>query len=163
MGKVTKHKGKGDEIPKFMATELLEQKAQADLDRQNYRRAKEWLKELCNRNKPHYLPRLIECYNGLAKQMLEKGQTADAKTIFAQIRLLAGDKVDPGAEAQLAIRSEDYLTAAAVLSRQRSGGQKPRNAEDGRLMADARKDPEVLGTRNVELSRGKSPCILTRC
>jgi hypothetical protein len=73
MSKTTKYKGKGVDIPKFLATETLEQKAQSDLDRQNYRRAKEWLKELCKRNKSKYLPQLIECYNGLAKQMLEKG------------------------------------------------------------------------------------------
>jgi hypothetical protein len=137
MSKTTKYKGKGVDIPKFLATETLEQKAQSDLDRQNYRRAKEWLKELCKRNKSKYLPQLIECYNGLAKQMLEKGQTADAKTIFDQIRFLAGDKVDPNAEAQLAIRSEDYLAAAEVLIRQCGDGHKPLSTKDGRTMADA--------------------------
>ena len=137
MSKFKKNKAKGDEPPKFLTTEVLEQKANSDLARRNYRRAKEWLKELCKRNKGQYLPQLIECYNGLARQMLEKGQTADAKTIFDHIRFLAGDKVDPNAEAQLATRSEDYLAAAKVLIRQYGNGNKPLNTEDGRGMADA--------------------------
>ena len=137
MSKFKKNKAKGDEHPKFLTTEVLEQKANSDLARQNYRRAKEWLKELCKRNKDRYLPRLIECYNGLAVQMLENSQTADAKIIFDHIRFLAGDKVDPYAEAQLATRSEDYLTAAKVLVRQYGDGNKHLSPEDSRVMADA--------------------------
>jgi len=137
MSKFKKNKAKGDEPPKLLTTEVLEQKANSDLARQNYRRAKEWLKELCKRNKDRYLPRLIECYNRLAVQMLENGQTADAKIIFDHIRFLAGDKVDPYAEAQLATRSDDYLTAAKVLVRQYGEGNKHLNPEDSSVMADA--------------------------
>ena len=137
MSKFKKNKAKGDEPPKFLATEVLEQKANSDLARQNYRRAKEWLKELCKRRKEQYLPRLIECYNGLAKQMLEKGQIAEAKTIFDHIRFLGGDKVNPFAEAQLATMSEDYLAAAEALIRGHGNGNKTLSTEDGRIMADA--------------------------
>ncbi|MDO8721430.1 MAG: hypothetical protein Q7J31_04290 [Syntrophales bacterium] len=136
MSKFKKNKSKGEDNPKLLTTEVLEQKAQSDLDRQNYRRAKEWLKELCKRNKSHYLPQLTACYNGLAKQMLEKGQTVDAKNIFDHIRFLAGDKVDPHAEAQLATRSENYSAAAEIMIRRYGDGNKPLTTEDGRVIAD---------------------------
>ncbi len=137
MSKFKKNKAKGDEPPKFLTTEVLEQKANSDLARQNYRRAKEWLKELCKRSKEKYLPQLIECYNGLARQMLGKGQTAEAKTIFDHIRFLAGDKVDPYAEAQLATMSEDYLAAVEALIKGHGNGNKHLSTEEGGIMADA--------------------------
>jgi len=153
MGKFKKNKTKGDKTPKLLTTEVLEQKTKSDLARLNYRRAKEWLKELCKRSKEQYLPQLIECYNGLAKQMLEKGQTAEAKIIFDHIRFLAGDKVDPFAEAQLATRSGDYLAAAEVLIRRYGDGNKPLNTEDGRGMADAL----VVAFEDIPLLKEENP------
>jgi hypothetical protein len=136
MSKATKHKAKRwADNPKLLPTETLEQRAQADLSRQNYRRAKEWLKELCRRSNEQYLPQLVQCYEGLAKQMLEKGQRAEAKTVFDQIRFLIGDKADPSLEAQLAIQSGGHAAAGFIERRSQEG--KPFNAGDARVMADA--------------------------
>jgi hypothetical protein len=80
MSKFKKQKIKGYESPKLLATEALEEKTADDLDQQNYRWVKEWLKEHCKRNKELYQTR----------QMLEKGQRHEAKTVFEQIWLLTG-------------------------------------------------------------------------
>lgn len=137
MSKLRKNKTKSDDNPNLLKTETLEEKVRTDLDQHNYRRAKEWLKELCRRNKSQYLPQLIGCYHELAKQMLKKGLIADAKTIFDQIRFLTGGKMDPDAEAQLAISARDYPAAAKALIRQYGDGKKPPGAKEGRFMADA--------------------------
>ena len=138
MGKLKKQKNKGHESPKLLATALLEEKTAADLDRQNYGRAKEWLKELCKRNKELYQPRLIACYQRLAEQMLEKGQRHEAKTVFEQIRLLTGRPVDGRMEAQSLALADDYSAAAAAMVRRygEEGGENLTVAE-GESLADA--------------------------
>jgi len=138
MSKFKKHKIKGYESPKLLATQVLEEKTAADLDRQNYRRAKEWLKELCKRNKELYQPRLIACYQGLAQQMLGKGQLPEAKTVFEQIRLLTGRPVNGRLEAQSLTVADDYSAAASVSVRQygeEGGGTL--TAAEGKSLADA--------------------------
>jgi len=144
MSKFKKQKTKGHESPKLLATEALENRKAADLDQQNYRRAKEWLKELCKRNKERYQPQLIACYQGLARQMLEKGQLHEAKTVFEQIRLLTGRPVDGRIEAQSLTLADDYHAAAAALVRKygeeettRTAGDINHAAADGKAMADA--------------------------
>ncbi|MEI7672351.1 MAG: hypothetical protein WCK00_09590, partial [Deltaproteobacteria bacterium] len=104
----------------------------------NYRRAKEWLKELCKRNKDLYQPRLIACYQGLARQMLEKGQLPEAKTVFEQIRLLTGRPVDGRLEAQSLTLADDYSAAASAMVRRygEEGGNTLTAAEE-KSMADA--------------------------
>jgi len=138
MSKLKKQKTKGYESPKLLATQVLEEKTAADLDQQNYRRAKEWLKELCKRNKGLYQPRLIACYQGLAQQMLEKGQLHEAKTVFEQIRLLTGRPVDGRLEAQSRTLTDDYRSAAAVMVRRYGEeGGKPLTTAEGKSLADA--------------------------
>jgi hypothetical protein len=82
MGKLKKQKNKGHESPKLLATALLEEKTAADLDRQNYGRAKEWLKELCKRNKELYQPRLIAC-RFLRARIEDVGRFSDEPAGFA--------------------------------------------------------------------------------
>ncbi|OPY61040.1 MAG: hypothetical protein A4E57_04295 [Syntrophorhabdaceae bacterium PtaU1.Bin034] len=135
MSKSKKGKSTKAENPHQLTTEVLEQRTKNDLDLQNYRRAKEWLKELSRRDKAKYLPRLIDCYNHLARQMLEKGQTSEAKTVFDQIRTLTGGGADFLSEIVLARSSGDYRRAAdaAISHCSRDGSL---TGEDGRLVAD---------------------------
>ncbi|HAJ26249.1 MAG TPA: hypothetical protein DCG53_03225 [Syntrophus sp. (in: bacteria)] len=160
MSKFKKQKTRGHESPKLLPSEFLEQKAAADLDQQNYRRAKEWLKELCKRNKELYLPRLVACYQSLAQQMLEKGQLQEAKTVFEQIRLLTGRSVDGLIEAQSLTIADDYRAAAAVLVRRYGDGRTNRTAgdiapaaADGRALADAL----VIACEDIPELQGNHP------
>ncbi|MEK7242700.1 MAG: hypothetical protein AAB112_00840, partial [Thermodesulfobacteriota bacterium] len=138
MSKLKKQKTKGYESPKLLATQVLDEKTAADLDQQNYRRAKEWLKELCKRNKELYQPRLIACYQGLAQQMLEKGQRHEAKTVFEQIRLLTGRPVDGRLETPSLTLTDDYsATASVMVRRYGEEGGKPLTAAEGKTLADA--------------------------
>ncbi len=138
MTQFKKQKTKGHGSPKLMTTEVLEEKTAADIEQQNYGRAKEWLKELCKRNKELYQPQLIACYQGLARQMLEKGQRQEAKTVFEQIGVLTGRPFDGRLEAQRPTLADDYnVTALAMVRRYGNvGGEAPRAAE-GKTLADA--------------------------
>lgn len=154
MGKFKKQKIKGRENPKLLTTQVLEEKTAADLDQQKYRRAKEWLKELCKRNKELYQPRLIACYQGLARQMLEKGQLPEAKTVFDQIRLLTGRPVDGRLEAQSLTLADDYSAAAAAMVRRYGEeGGKNLTAAEGKSMADAL----VIAFENIPELRESHP------
>lgn len=73
MGKNKKHKARPTDSSSFLTTQDLEQRVNADLTQQNFRRAKEWLKEICRRDKGQSLPRMISCYENLARQMLTRG------------------------------------------------------------------------------------------
>ncbi len=158
MSKPKKQKPKGLESPKLLTTEALEQKTALDLDQHNYRRAKEWLKELCKRNKDLYQPRLIACYQSLARQMLEKGQRNEAETVFEQIRLLTGRPVDRRLEAQSLTLADDYraaATAAAGVLGEKGG--EPLTEAKGKALADnlvlAFEDIPELQENHPELHR----------
>ena len=133
-----KNKLKRNNHPNQLSLEALEQRAEIDNAQRNFRRAKEWLKELCKRNKEKYLPQLIDCYNGLARQMMEKGQMSEAKTVLDQIRQLSGDKggIDPQAEVLLALQSGDFKKAAETLISHYGERDAPLSPEDGRSLAD---------------------------
>lgn len=158
MSKLQKQKNKRQESPKLLTTEVLEQKTAADLDRHNYSRAKEWLKELSKRNKDLYQPRLIDCYQKLAGQMLEKGQRNEAKTVFEQIRLLTGSPVDGRLEAQSLTLADDYRAAAsAMVGRNGEEEGKPLTGAEGKALADnlviAFEDIPELQKNHPELQR----------
>ncbi len=55
MGKSRKHKAKSSENLHELKKEILEGRAESDLAARNYRRAEEWLKELCRRDRATYL------------------------------------------------------------------------------------------------------------
>ena len=67
---------------------LLEKKAESDLESGRYRKAKDGFKELYALNKEKYLPALLESYKGMVKQMLDNGQTEEAKIVVEHIRTL---------------------------------------------------------------------------
>jgi tetratricopeptide (TPR) repeat protein len=136
--KQNKQKAKGDESPRLLSAKALEEKTAVDLEQGNYRRAKEWLKELSKRNKELYQPALVDCYQKLAAQMLEKGQRSEAKTVFDQIKMLTGRSVDGLLEAQSLTMGDDYpAAAAAMVGRLGDLHQKPLSGEEKRRLADA--------------------------
>ena len=138
MSKFKKHKPKRDENPNRLDMGVLEEKARSDMAQENFRRAKESLKELCKRDKEKFLPLLIECYNGLARQMIEKGQTSEAKTVLDQIRQLTGGEggIDPRADVFMALASGDYRRAAEALIGLYGDGNNPLSPEDSDTFAD---------------------------
>jgi len=125
MGKLRKQlSGKTGPSPKIMATADLERNAAADLGRQNFSRAKEWLKELCKRDRERYLPQLIACYEGLAAQMSAQGRHHEARVVREQIRQIAGER-EPARETA-APKEEtgggDVFAAAAAAVLTKWGG-----------------------------------------
>jgi tetratricopeptide (TPR) repeat protein len=138
MSKAKKQKAKGLESPQLLSTQVLEERAAADLERRNYRRAKEWLKELSKRNKELYQPALIDCYQKLAGQMLEKGLRNEARTVFERIRILTGRPVDERLEAKDLTLGDDYLAAAlAMIARRGDEKRPPLDRGEERFLADS--------------------------
>ena len=122
---------------KTLPTEVLDQKARLDLEQKNYRRAKDWLKELYKRDREQYLPMLVECYRFLATQMIERGQTAEAKTVLDQIRTLSGGESDLASETLLALKSGDFSTAARVFVDTYSRQKNALSQRNASIAADA--------------------------
>ncbi|MEI6125511.1 MAG: hypothetical protein WCQ99_03055 [Pseudomonadota bacterium] len=118
MAKGKKHKPLKSEAPHLLSTEALEEKAHADMLQLNFRRAKDWLKELCKRCRDKYQPLLIECYQKQAHYLLDKGQSIDAQIILGHIRNLTGGAMPPGAQALSPAQTGDYAaTAQAYVDR----------------------------------------------
>lgn len=158
MGKQSKHKTKRDENPKALSTKALEEKTALDLAQKNYRRAKEWLKELTRRDKQKHQPALIDCYRQLASQMLEKGLRNEANTVFEQIRLLTGRAVDGLLEAKSMTMGDDHAAAAAAAAgRLDDAPRDPLKPEEEKQLADtlvvAFDEAPALRERHPEVDR----------
>lgn len=82
----------------------LEERAFEDLQNERFRRAKDAFKELCRHDKEKYLPELIKCYKGLAKQMIETGCTFEAQTMIDYIKTLSPDFDKSSLQSQITIK-----------------------------------------------------------
>lgn len=100
---------------KRLPADQLERNAQTEMQHLNYRKAKDFLKELHRRNPEKYLHSLVSCYEALAKQMIQRGQTADAKVVLEHIRSLTGKDVPPETLALFSAGSGDYTASARTF------------------------------------------------
>ena len=83
MAKKKKNKKKNKD--EHLSVEEFAHMAQGYLEKSSFRKAKDIYKKLCKQDREKYLPKLVESYEGLMKQMLECGQIKEAKVIMEHI------------------------------------------------------------------------------
>ena len=133
-----KNKGKEHSAQQksFFFPEVIEQQARDDLAKGRFRQAKDGFKELCKLDKEKYLPELLECYNGLANQMIQNGQLSDAAQIIDNIKALTGDKNEGALDMLIAMKKKDYDGVARIYADLLSQGKNRATVQASPLVAD---------------------------
>ena len=72
-----------------VAVDPQEQRARSFFAAGKFRKAREEFKLLCKRDRPRYLPLLIEANLGLVEEMLAKGQNSEAQQVIAYLKTIA--------------------------------------------------------------------------
>lgn len=99
------------QIKKPVSIEMMVQKAGEAFAAGKYRKAKDLYKDLCKHDRNKYLPLLINSYEELAKELMKKGQTTEAKTVIDYVKTLDPDKSFSSIETQINIKkSNDSAT-----------------------------------------------------
>ncbi len=115
-----KSKGNMPHQKSFFDQETLEIQARELLAKGKFRQAKDAFKDLCKIDKAKYLPELLQSYHGLANQMIQNGQAADAAKIIENIKALSSGG-DGGGEVSLeiaiAMKKKDYEAIARVCEK----------------------------------------------
>jgi hypothetical protein len=100
----------------------------------HFRKARDLYKELCKRDRPRFLGKLIEANRGLALQMIQKGQCSEASQVRDYLKTIAPAEVLHELDLELALKQQHWpetLRVALALWRLPSGSQR------GALLADA--------------------------
>ncbi len=138
---MSKGKNKGRESfvhqKTFFSPEIIEEQARDDLEKKKFRQAKDGFKELCKLDKEKYLPKLLECYHGLANQMIQNGQLSDAAQIIDNIKALTGDKDEGTLDILIAMKKKDYDAVARIYADLLSRGKNLANIQELPRVADA--------------------------
>ncbi len=121
----------------FFFPEILEKEARDNLAQGKFRQAKDNFKELCKREKEKYLPELLECYHGMANQMIQNGQLSDAVQIIENIRELTGDRSEGALDILISIKKKDYDSVARIYTNLLSQGKGATVLRESSLVADA--------------------------
>lgn len=117
--------------------EIIERQARDDLAKGKFRQAKDGFKELCKLDKGKYLPFLLECYHGMANQMIQNGQLSDAAQIIDNIKALTGDKSEGSLDILIAMKKKDYDAVARIYINLLSQGSGTPNIQELPQIADA--------------------------
>ncbi len=96
---------------KSISPAQLEQKARDDLKNHRYRKARDGFKELCKHDRDKYMPELILSYKGLAKQMVESGQTGEAQVVIDHIKTLDKNADNIQLETEISLKRADSESA----------------------------------------------------
>jgi hypothetical protein len=99
----------------------------------HFRKARDLYKELCKVDRPRFVGRLIEANQGLALQMIQKGQCSEAVQVRNYLKTIAAPEVLLELDLELARRQHHWpetLRAALALWNLPSGAQR------GALLAD---------------------------
>ncbi len=96
-----------------------EKQARELLAKGKFRQAKDAFKDLCKTDKVKYLPELIQSYQGLANQMIQNGQSADAAQIIENIKALSsgGGSGAVSLEIAIAMKKKDYEAIARIYEK----------------------------------------------
>ncbi len=87
-----------------------ERRAREFLVAGRFRKARDEIKLLCKIDRPKYLPLLIEANQGLAREMLAKGQVSEAQQVIAYLRTIASPADVRAVELEIAVKSNDAKT-----------------------------------------------------
>lgn len=156
---MSKEKNKGQEDfahqKAFFFPEVIEKEARDTLAKGKFRQAKDGFKELCKLDKEKYLPNLLECYYGMANQMIQNGQLSDAAQIINNIKALTGDNNEGSLDILIAIKRKDYDTVARLYANLLSRGKDIPNIQESPLVADAL----VIAFREFPQLKSASPAV----
>ncbi|RLB35252.1 MAG: hypothetical protein DRH11_03355 [Deltaproteobacteria bacterium] len=97
--------------------EVLEKKASDALQARKYRQARDYLKELCKRDREKYLPELIAAHEGLALQMINEGRFSDAKQVVDHLTDLGATGKKGWLEFIVSFKQGDFVKAACAALR----------------------------------------------
>lgn len=111
-----KKKKKKAASDKTLSDDLLLKYAQDSLDSGKFRKARDYFKVLCNRDREKYTPGLAAAYQGLFDELMEKGQTDNAKVILANLEKIRGEKEHP-AWVRLNLKQGDFSEAGRIAVR----------------------------------------------
>lgn len=152
-----KNKGQGSFVQQktFFFPEIIEKEARDDLAKGKFRQAKDGFKELYKRDKDKYLPELLECYRGMAHQMIQNGQLSDAAQIVDQMKFLTRNKSEGTLELLIAIKKKDYDAVDRIYAGIVSEGKDISDSKESSLVAD------VLVIAFREFPRLKAVCPKT--
>jgi len=138
---MSKEKSKGmdgfTQQKSFFFPEILEKEARDNLASGKFRQAKDDFKELCKHDKEKYLPGLLECYQGMANQMIQNGQLSDAVQIVDNIKALTGDRSEGALDILISIKKKDYDSVARIYTNLLSQGKDSAAIPGSSLVADA--------------------------
>ena len=114
-----KSKGNMPHQKSFFDQETLAIQARELLARGKFRQAKDAFKDLCKIDKVKYLPELLQSYQGLANQMIQNGQAADAEKIIENIKALSsgGGGGEVSLEIAIAMKKKDYESIARIYEK----------------------------------------------
>ena len=135
---------------------LLEKKARTDLESGRYRKAKDGFKELYALNKEKYLTPLLDCYKGMVRQMVENGQTEEAKIVLEHIKTLVPNFDADSLSTQIKIKKSDNDTAVIeyinCIVQKKNDLRKEEFVKAADLMVTAFCDFPVLEAERPELN-----------
>ena len=95
----------------------------------HFRKARDLYKELCKVDRPRFVGKLIEANQGLALQMIQKGQCSEAVQVRNYLKTIAPPEVLLELDLELAHRQHHWpetLRAALALWSLPSGAQRGR-------------------------------------
>lgn len=121
----------------FFFPEVVEKEARDNLAKKKFRQAKEGFKELYKLDKEKYLPELLQCYYGMADQMIQTGQLSDAAQVIDNIKTLTGDKNEGSLDILIALKRKDYHTVARIYTGLLSQRKDISDIQESPLVADA--------------------------
>jgi len=156
MGKKKKRKKKSKKNDfRSMSQAALEKGAKESLATGNYRRARDYLKELYRRDAGRYLSELIEAYEGLALNMIGKGQGENAKAILDHINELEGGKHKSRLEFILPMKEGNFTDAARAALRYLEQGKEADETDKKYLPYDAL----ILSFMDFDSTKSAPPLI----
>jgi tetratricopeptide (TPR) repeat protein len=89
------------------APAAIEQRVRDFLAAGRYRKARDEIKPLCKIDRAKYLPLLIQANQGLAKEMLAKGQVSEAEQVIAYLKTIASPAELRALEVEMAVKSNE--------------------------------------------------------
>ncbi len=118
---MSKNKRKKQKVKESLnlSAETIEQQAKKDMVEQKYRRALDGFKNLRKEkreDKEYLLREIVECYRGLADQMVKKGLFEEAKMVLVNIKALTGEDSGKDPDIAMAIQRKDFTGAAEIIA-----------------------------------------------
>jgi hypothetical protein len=113
-----------------------------------WRRARDLAKELCKQDKARYLPLLIAANEGLARELLSRGQTSEAAQVVAYLKTIAPPEVVAALQQVQVIAPSSIPVSDGALHWLQAQRLAERVERSAALLADCWGDVDALVTGN---------------